>query len=171
MGYGILSQLGNQIRHIHSGIIKCSPKAPLEQRLGHIHQELGNILDRHRPQALALESIFHAKNIRSVFTLAHARGVAMLGGSIRGLPVYEYSPIEVKRACSGYGRASKDQLAHMMCRLFGLKQTELVGLDQTDALSIALCHLNTWKLKSHEKDHIERSRSKNSLTQNMKAKI
>ncbi|MEZ4704549.1 MAG: crossover junction endodeoxyribonuclease RuvC [Bdellovibrionota bacterium] len=147
LGYGILCQRGNQVSHVHSGSIKCNSSWSLDQRLRLIHIELLEIIKVYKPQMFAMETIFHAKNIKSVFTLAHARGVAMLCASMNDIPVHEYSPIEVKRACSGYGRASKEQISEMMSRLFGLEKKHIQSMDQTDALSIALCHLNTWRIK------------------------
>jgi crossover junction endodeoxyribonuclease RuvC len=92
---------------------------------------------------MAVETIFYQRNVRSALKLAHARGVALLVAAEMGLAVSEYSPAEVKRATVGYGQATKVQVGKMMVRLFGLSREERQTLsDASDALAVALCHLN-----------------------------
>ena len=95
---------------------------------------------------MAIETIFYAKNVRSAVTLAHARGVALLTAAQSGLPVFEYSPTEIKSSVVGYGRAGKDQIVEMVRRLFQLpKNVATSRHDTADAMAVALCHLNAGK--------------------------
>jgi crossover junction endodeoxyribonuclease RuvC len=95
-----------------------------------------------------VETVFYAKNVRSAITLAHARGVALLLAAQNRIPVFEYSPMAVKRAVVGYGNATKEQIHDMIHRLFRIPADQTTKLhDQTDALAVALCHLNSAQTK------------------------
>lgn len=95
-----------------------------------------------RPDCVAVENIFYAKNVRSALKLGHARGVALLAASEAGLCVFEYAPTEIKRAVVGYGRAEKGQVQQMVTLLLGLESVPGPH-DVSDALAVAICHLNT----------------------------
>jgi crossover junction endodeoxyribonuclease RuvC len=115
---------------------------PFPDRLHHIHTALVGILAECRPDAVAVESLFHAVNARSALQLGHARGVALLAASQAGLVVTEYPPAEVKRAVVGYGRAEKHQVQHMVTLLLGLAAPP-EPFDASDALAVAICHVHT----------------------------
>jgi crossover junction endodeoxyribonuclease RuvC len=100
------------------------------------------LLERHRPECVAIENIFYAKNVRSALKLGHARGVALLAASEAAIPVVEYSPAEIKRSVVGYGRAEKRQVQAMMKLLLGLDEAPSPH-DVADALAVAICHLHT----------------------------
>jgi len=145
-GFGVISQSGTRLIHIQSGSLRAPKSAPLEQRLLHIHQELQEIIRNTQPHFIAIETIFYSKNVRSAITLAHARGIILLAAAQAGIPVQEYSPMEVKQATVGYGRAQKDQVMHMIRHLFRIpREEDLSSSDQSDALAVALCHLNTYR--------------------------
>jgi crossover junction endodeoxyribonuclease RuvC len=140
-GYGCIESDGRRHRLVVSGAITAPPRASFPERLLAIHDGLRALLDEHRPDCVAIEDVFHARNVRSALKLGHARGVALLAATAAGVPVIAYTPAEVKRAVVGYGRAEKHQVQRMICLLLGLKSVP-TPLDASDALAIAVCHLN-----------------------------
>ena len=141
-GYGCIDGNGPRHRLVAYGAISAVPGATLPDRLSAIHANLKKLLATHRPDCVALENLFHAKNARSALILGHARGVAMLAAVDAGLPVIEYTPAEVKVAVVGYGRAEKGQIQQMVKLLLGLDEVPTPH-DAADALAIAICHLHT----------------------------
>ncbi len=124
------------------GAIKLSPREPLSHRLAIIFEGLGAIIREHRPDNVAIEEVFYAVNVKSALKLGQVRGVAMLAASSAGLEVAEYSPLSIKSAVVGYGRAEKPQVQHMVTRLLNLSEVPEPA-DAADALAIAICHLHT----------------------------
>ena len=141
-GYGCIDSDGSRLRFVACGAIAAVPGAALPDKLSRIHASLQALLATHRPDCVAIENLFHAKNARSALILGHARGVAMLAAVDAGLPVIEYSPAEVKVAVVGYGRAEKTQMQQMVKLLLGLDAVPTPH-DAADALAIAICHLHT----------------------------
>jgi crossover junction endodeoxyribonuclease RuvC len=138
-GYGCVDTDGSRHRLVTSGAISCAAGAALPERLARIHAELSRLIGDASPQAVAIENLFHAKNVRSALTLGHARGVAVLAAVQARLPVIEYTPAEVKQAVVGHGRADKRQVQRMVMLLLGL-DTPPTPFDAADALAIAICH-------------------------------
>ncbi|MGH9389164.1 MAG: crossover junction endodeoxyribonuclease RuvC, partial [Vicinamibacteria bacterium] len=99
------------------------------------------VIDSHRPSVVAVEKIFHASNALAALKLGHSRGIAVLAAAHRGLPVYEYSALEVKKAVTGFGGATKEQVQEMVLRLTALRGP--LAPDASDALAVALCHLHS----------------------------
>ena len=124
------------------GAIKLSPRETLPRRLATIFERLGLIIEEHRPDNVAIEDVFYALNVKSALKLGQVRGVAMLAASSAGLEVSEYSPLSIKSAVVGYGRAEKPQVQHMVTRLLNLSEIPEPP-DAADALAIAICHLHT----------------------------
>ncbi len=124
------------------GAIKLSPRESLPRRLATIFDRLGVIIQEHRPDNVAIEDVFYALNVKSALKLGQVRGVAMLAASSAGLEVTEYSPLSIKSAVVGYGRAEKPQVQHMVTRLLSLTEIPEPP-DAADALAIAICHLHT----------------------------
>ena len=124
------------------GAIKLSPRVPLPQRLGTIFDRLGIIIEEHHPDKVVIEDVFYALNVKSALKLGQVRGVAMLAASSAGLEVTEYSPLSIKSAVVGYGRAEKTQVQQMVTRLLNLSEIPEPP-DAADALAIAICHLHT----------------------------
>jgi crossover junction endodeoxyribonuclease RuvC len=124
------------------GAIKLSPREPLPQRLATIFGRLEALIQEHRPDDVAIEDVFYAVNVKSALKLGQVRGVAMLAASSSGLKVAEYSPLSIKSAVVGYGRAEKGQVQHMVTRLLNLSEVPEPA-DAADALAIAICHLHT----------------------------
>ena len=119
-GYGCVETDGSHHRLVTSGALSTKAGAALPDRLHIIHRGLTRLLRASRPDCVAIENVFHAKNVRSALILGHARGVAVLAAVEAGVPVIEYTPAEVKLAIVGHGRAEKPQLQHMVKLLLGL---------------------------------------------------
>jgi len=144
-GYGIIDTDGSEHRLVLYGAIQTSAKKPFHERLLKIHDELNKILAREKVDAMAIEEVFYAVNVQAALRLGHARGVALLSAAEYGLSVYEYSPLEIKSAVVGYGRADKFQIQSMVQLL--LKLSELPTPDHAaDALAVAICHANRSRL-------------------------
>jgi crossover junction endodeoxyribonuclease RuvC len=140
-GYGCLETDGSRHTLVVCGAITTAAAASLADKLLDIHTRLAGLLHDCRPDAVAIESVFHAANARSALKLGHARGVAMLAAIETGVPVFEYSPAEVKRAVVGYGRAEKPQVQHMVKLLLRLAAPPAPH-DAADALAVAICHVH-----------------------------
>jgi crossover junction endodeoxyribonuclease RuvC len=125
---------------IECGVIRTAARDALASRLHVIHEEICALIERHRPDALAVEDVFYAKNVRTTVVLGHARGVALLAGAQRGLEVFEYPPAEIKKAIVGTGAASKEQVQFMVTRLLRLR-TAPHPSDAADGVAVALCCL------------------------------
>jgi len=143
-GYGIVSFLGDTPSYVASGRIALDPTDPLTSRLGELFRELDAVIDRYRPDCASVEKVFFAKSVKSALSLGQARGVAVAAATARGLPVFEYSATEVKKAVVGYGRAGKGQIQDMIVALLGLSSRP--AEDSADALAIAVCHAHTDRL-------------------------
>jgi len=139
-GYGVVEEAGYGLCCIKYGEIKPVKGVTLSSCLQTIYCGIQDVIRRTEPDALAIENIFYGKNIRSLIKQGHVRGVAILGGAESGVPVYEYSPLEIKKAVVGYGRAEKGQV-QMMVRAI-LKLSELPPPDAADALAVAICHIH-----------------------------
>ncbi len=137
-GYGVVDLVDGRLHHVASGRIAPGESLGLGDRLRTIHDGLIRLLHEFEPHALAVESLFFARNARSAVVLAHCRGVVLLAAAEAGLPVAEYAPMEVKRAAVGYGRASKEQVQAMVARLLALATPP--PADAADALGVAICH-------------------------------
>jgi len=140
-GYGVVETNGRGYKLIECGAIKLSPSDPLVSRLTSIYEALAQIIQTHRPDAVAFEGLFHAINVQSALKLGHVRGVSMFAAGQANLPVFEYSPLEVKSSVTGYGRAEKLQVQEMVRSLLKLK-TLPAPLDASDALAVAICHIH-----------------------------
>ena len=140
-GYGCVESDGTRHRLVLCGALAAPAGAVLSDRLHVIHDGLTRLLREAQPDCVVVESVFHAKNVRSALVLGHARGVALLAIVEAGLPLIEYSPAEIKRATVGYGRAEKAQVQHMVKLLLGLAAPPSPH-DAADALAVAICHAN-----------------------------
>jgi crossover junction endodeoxyribonuclease RuvC len=142
-GFGVV-ELGHDdtLVSLTCGAIRLSPRESLPRRLATIFNRLGTIIEEHRPDNVAIEDVFYALNVKSALKLGQVRGVAMLAASSAGLEVFEYSPLSIKSAVVGYGRAEKPQVQYMVSRLLNLSEVPEPA-DAADALAIAICHLHT----------------------------
>lgn len=142
MGYGVVEERRGKLLHVGHGVIKVDPDAPLEERLKTLHAELCTALALYKPQAVAVEGLFTFRNARSALVLGHARGVALLAASQAGLSVHEYSPSRVKKAVGAGGADGKDAVARMVRIVLQMPELAHERADSSDALAVALCHLN-----------------------------
>lgn len=145
-GYGIVSEEDHKLFHVASGGISPSAKQPFPTRLKKIYEELDNIIGKYRPQVVVVEDLFVSKNIKSALKLGHSRGVVILAAMNAGLPVYEYSPLEVKQAVTGTGKAEKKQVQLMVKTLLELPKAPHPA-DAADALAAAICHIHSSRLR------------------------
>lgn len=138
-GYGIIDSDGRSHKLIDAGVIRTRANHPLELRLAHIAKELRAAIQQFAPQIISVEEVFHSINAKSALKLAHVRGVALLLAAEAGVPLAEYSPLEVKISVVGYGRAEKHQVEMMVQSLLGIDR-QFSSYDATDALAVAICH-------------------------------
>ena len=138
-GYGLIDSDGRLHRMIAAGFILTSPRQPLELRLLAIAQGLREVIQKHMPEAAAVEEVFYAQNVKTALKLSHARGVALLTIAEAGLAVGEYSPLEIKTSVVGYGRAEKQQVKLMVHALLAL-ENRIDSEDACDAIAVAICH-------------------------------
>jgi crossover junction endodeoxyribonuclease RuvC len=139
-GYGIIDFHRNHARHVASGSIHVRG-SDLTVRLRAIFDGISTIVDSEGPTVVAVEQVFFHRNAASALKLGQARGAALMAGVARGLPLYEYSPNQVKQAVTGRGHAPKDQVQHMIKMLLCLR--DLPASDAADALAVAICHGHT----------------------------
>lgn len=138
-GYGFLAGSAEHPRLVAAGVIRPPARAPLAERLLAIDRALRELVARHAPAEVAVESVFHAKSARSAIVLGHARGIALLAAASGGARVSEYAPREIKMAVTGSGGAAKGQVRAMVQRV--LATPERLALDAADAIAVALCHV------------------------------
>ncbi len=139
-GYGVIDSDGRHSRHVHSGCIRTGSR-DFSARLGEIFLGIRAVLEEYAPDQVAVEQVFVAANASSALKLGHARGAAITAAVVAELPVFEYTPRAVKQALVGTGGAEKEQVQHMIRLLLGLRGQ--MGLDESDALAVALCHAHT----------------------------
>lgn len=143
-GFGLIREVGNKLEAVDYGCIRTSPSYPLEKRLEKLYKDLRDIITQYKPDSFAVEELFFNKNVRTALTVGHARGVILLAGAEGGLPVFEYTPLQVKQAVVGYGRAEKSQIQFMVKTILCLPETPKPD-DVADALAVAICHTHFYK--------------------------
>ena len=144
-GYGVVEPSNRGVGDlIECGVIRTNPRRELWHRLDALHDGVVQLIDKHHPDTLALESVFYAKNVRTTVVLAHARGVILLAGARAGLAIVEFPPATVKKVVSGAGGATKSQVACMVQRLLNLKEPPTPH-DAADGVAVALTFLLTKK--------------------------
>ena len=147
-GYGIVREDDKgEISALEFGVISTSNHFNEAERLLILHQQLSSIILLHRPDASAVEKLFFQKNTRTAMSVGQARGVALFTLAKHGVCVYEYAPVEVKQALTGYGQADKRQIQMMVKTRLGLEKLPSPD-DAADALAIAICHIQSYHLNS-----------------------
>lgn len=144
VGYGIIKYEGFKYTVLEYGAITTSAKEDMFIRFKKIHDELSEIIDRTKPDAMAIEELFFNNNQKTAINVAQARGVLLLAALNKEIPIYEYTPLQVKQAVAGYGRAEKQQVQQMVKMLLKLDTVPKPD-DTADALAIALCHAHSYK--------------------------
>jgi crossover junction endodeoxyribonuclease RuvC len=140
-GYGLVRGDGSRLLAVDQGVIRTMPGVALERRLADIHARVAELLEAHRPDAVAIEELYFGANARTAFAVGQARGVVLLAAGQRGVPSRSYTPQQVKGAVCGHGRAGKDQVGRMVARLLGLAAPPAPD-HAADALAVAICDLN-----------------------------
>ena len=146
-GYGVIDSDGRNYQLVEYAGIRGPKRLSFAQRLLAITLKLEEVIERLSPQACAVEDTFYAVNVKSALKLGQARGAVLVAAARAGLEVFEYSPLEIKSALVGYGRAEKQQVQEMVRLLLGMKSVP-EPLDASDALAIAICHVNIAATKS-----------------------
>ena len=142
VGFGVVDKNGNRYSTVEYGAITTPAHTPLENRLKTIYDEMTLLFANFRPDAISVEELFFNSNAKTAIAVGQARGVIILSAVENGVPIYEYTPLQVKQALTGYGRASKMQIQQMMRTMLGLSEIPKPD-DVADALAIAVCHGNS----------------------------
>lgn len=146
VGYGIIEVVGNNYRALDYGTIVTGPHELFPDRLQAVYNELSVIIETYNPSDMAIEELFFNKNVKTAIMVGHARGVEILAGVNHKLDIFEYTPLQIKQAVVGYGRAEKHQVQEMVKLLLNLKEIPKPD-DAADALAVALCHGSSIKFK------------------------
>ena len=139
VGFGVVEYTGNKFRPIDYGAITTPAGMSLELRLKSIFEQLNVVLDKYTPDAVAVEELFFNTNVKTAMAVSHGRGVIVLASVLKGIDTFEYTPLQVKQATTGYGRADKNQVQQMVKIMLGLNAVPKPD-DVADALAIAICH-------------------------------
>jgi len=142
VGAGVVDYTGNQFALIEARAITTEATTPFDQRLREIYAGVAGLITQHRPAAMAIEKLFFNTNAKTAIDVAQARGVILLAAAQAGVPVYEYTPLQVKQSVVGYGRAEKRQVQDMVKLLLRLNTCPKPD-DVADALAIAICHAHS----------------------------
>lgn len=157
-GYGLIRTEGNRLIHLDNGGIWTDAAGDFPGRLEHIFRGITGIIGRYAPDAVAVENIFFSNNVQSALKLGQARGAAVVACVVQGLPVFEYSALQVKQAVVGHGKAAKEQVQQMVRVLLNL--AEPAQADASDALAVAICHANSIPLAKNLRAQCEELRAK-----------
>jgi len=141
-GYGLVQEKDGSLTVLDYGVIQTAPELAMPERLLEIYRQLNRIILLHRPESSAVEKLFFQRNVRTALSVGQARGVILLALAEARLPVFEYTPLEVKQAVAGYGGADKNQVQQMVRALLSLNEIPQPD-DAADALAIAICHLHS----------------------------
>ncbi len=139
-GYALLEERGSEYRYITSGCIRTKKELSPGDRLQAIFCAIQELVKKYKPSAIAVEKLFFSKNVRTAFQVGEARGVIILAAAISNLEIFEYTPLQVKQAVAGYGKAEKGQVQKMVQMLLKLAEPPQVD-DEADAMAVALCYL------------------------------
>jgi crossover junction endodeoxyribonuclease RuvC len=141
-GFGVVRIAGERMVALDGGVIETANDLRVEQRLGRLHESLGELIRWHEPKALALEDLFFGKNVSSALSVGEARGVALLAAARHAVPCFDYTPQAVKKAVCGSGAADKGQVQRMVANLLGLPEPPAPD-HAADAFAVAICHAGT----------------------------
>ncbi|HET7673354.1 MAG TPA: crossover junction endodeoxyribonuclease RuvC [Candidatus Saccharimonadales bacterium] len=139
LGFGVIESSGQKLQMADAGVIRTPANQEDSKRLKTIFEELNEIIKQNKPDVMAVEKLFFAKNVTTAMSVAQARGAVLLCGEQNELPIFEYTPLQVKQAITGYGKADKAQVQEMVKTILKLKETPKPD-DCADALAVAICH-------------------------------
>lgn len=146
IGWGIVDNDKGKYTAVKYGFFQTDQHLAMEERLGQIHQFFVNLIQEYKPTVLAVEQLYFSANTKTALTVGHSRGVILLAASNLQLPVFSFTPLQVKQALTGYGRADKHQIQAMTCAL--LKIQSLKQDDTADALAVALTYIFSEKMQN-----------------------
>lgn len=146
MGYGVLEVRGNSYKVLENGVITTSAKTKTPERLKILYNNLDDIIKEFKPDEFAIEELFFNQNVKTAITVGHARGVQVLCAQINNLPIYEYTPLQIKQAITGFGRANKKQMQETVTTLLNLSEIPKPD-DAADALAVSLTHAFSQRFK------------------------
>ena len=147
MGYGVVDYRNSRHKPLAYGVLRTSKEEAVEARLERLFYGVTRLLEEYQPEVMAVEELFFNRNVTTAITVGQARGIALLAASMKKIKVSEYTPLQVKQAVVGYGRAEKQQVQYMIQRILNLKEVPKPD-DAADALAIAVCHCQFGGLKS-----------------------
>lgn len=142
LGYGVVETRGTALRAVDCGVIETPADMPFPERLERLYLGTRQLVETFRPDEVAFEELFFYRNVTTAIQVGSGRGVTLLAAQQSGLPLYEYTPMQIKLAVTGNGHADKKQVQHMVRALLSLKVTPKPD-DAADALAVAICHANT----------------------------
>ena len=152
-GYGLVNEERNgSLTVVDYGVIQTPAKMPMPQRLLHLHRELKGITLLHKPDNGAVEKLFFQKNVRTAISVGQGRGVALLALAEAEMPIFEYTPLEIKQSVVGYGGADKSQMQYMVKAILNLDEIPKPD-DAADALAVAVCHIHQVKINTIAGQH------------------
>lgn len=146
-GYGVVVARGPKLGALDGGTIETAAGVPLERRLVAIHARVLELIDEHRPEAIAIEELYFGRNVRTALAVGQARGAVLLAAGQAGLPCFSYTPQQIKQAVCGSGAAAKDQVQRMVGALLALPEPPRPD-HAADALAVAICHANGAPLRA-----------------------
>ncbi len=141
MGFGVVEEEGRRLQVLEYGVVTTSAQMETPLRLLRIYQGVEDLIRKYHPDVMAIEELFFNKNVKTALIVGHARGAAVVAGAGNGLPIFEYTPLQVKQAVVGYGRADKQQVQQMVKLLLSLKEIPTPD-DAADALAVSICHIH-----------------------------
>jgi crossover junction endodeoxyribonuclease RuvC len=141
MGYGVIESTDSETSLIDYGALSASGRSPIGERLSYFYSKIIEIIENFRPDTIAIETPFVAKNVKSALAIGRAQATAILAAANREIPAYEYSPAQIKQRVANYGASSKEQIQEMVRLQLGLAEVPQPS-DAADALAVALCHLS-----------------------------
>lgn len=144
-GYGVISNEDNICNVIEYGVVRTSSGQEMPYRLKQIYENYAVLMQKYKPNAVAVEELFYNKNAKTIISVGQARGASILAAALSNIEVFEYTPLQVKQAVVGYGRADKMQVQQMIKMFFKLDKLPKPD-DAADALAVALCHMNSYKV-------------------------
>lgn len=148
MGYGLVEFSNNKVKVLENGVVTTSASSPTPARLKILYDNLDEIIKEYQPDEFAIEELFFNQNVKTAITVGHARGIQILCAESNSLPIYEYTPLQIKQAITGFGRASKTQMQKTVTTLLNLKEIPKPD-DAADALAVALCHALSQRFKEN----------------------
>ncbi len=143
-GYGIVEYVGNKFKMIEYGAVTTESTMPFPLRLKYIYESYMDMIDKYKPDAIAIEELFYNKNVKTAIAVGEARGVHLLVGALKDVPMYEYTPLQIKQGIVGYGRAEKKQVQEMVKLILKLDSIPKPD-DAADGLAVAICHAHSLK--------------------------